>query len=312
MLYFLAARMPFLCTASGRPNALSHAWRVVAAGLCFVVFGLLGLATAAVFALFVRLIPQTSAVTRRRWAHKTIGGLSRVFIELLRLLGLFTYRIDGAGDLDTRGAIIVANHPSLIDALLVLAYTPHLCCVVKPALYKNPCTSYLVRTAGYLRSDSPMLIEDAAAVVNSGENLLLFPEGTRNTDDMTLAFRRGAAHVSLQANAPLLPVSIDFYPRALQKGGAWYAIPREITNVIVRVLPSLDPYEGIDADLPMTLAARRLTQRLRQVYVKEVKRFAIHNQHQALVPEQLDTVTQPLVEPAAPLPTTHSSLDSRT
>ena len=313
--------MSFLCTAYGRLRVVSHAWRVFAVGLGFVVFGTLGLAAAIAFGLFVPLIPKISAATRRQWARSTIRALSLFFVELIRYLGLYTYRVERIEGLDASGTIIVANHPSLIDALLVGAFTPNVCCVVKPALYSNPFTSYLVRTAGYLRSDSPTLIDDAVAAVNSGENLLLFPEGTRNLDDKTLAFRRGAAHVALQAKAPLLPVSIDFYPRAMQKGQAWYELPSEPSRVIIRVLPALDPWAGLDADLPVTLAARRLTHRLRELYVAEVNRFAIHclpsstpsGLPGSIAQPAIDTLAQPvthqLPESVTRMPAAHSSLD---
>lgn len=265
--------MPFLHTASGRLVQLSHLWRLFASGLGFVIFGLIAVATAMLFAIVVRPLPRVDASTRRDWALNTIRWLSWLFVTLLHSLGLCSLRYRQQARLTTSGAVVVANHPSLIDGLLIGAHTPRLCCVVKPALFSNPFTSYLVRTAGYLRSDSPTLIDDAVSVIRSGDNLLLFPEGTRNTDDTTLAFRRGAAHVALTARCPIVPVTIDFHPRALQKGDSWYDIPSSPSTIIVSVLASVEPCTQITADVPITLVARRLTRQLRDLFVLEVSKF---------------------------------------
>lgn len=189
-------------------------------------------------------------------------------------LGLFTLRVENADRLALSGSVIVANHPSLIDALLIVARARNVCCVAKPALFRNPCTAYVFRRAGYLQSDSADLIDDAAAAIRAGDNVLVFPEGTRNEDDTTLNFKRGAAHVALSTSCRIQPVTIDCHPRTLQRGDHWYDVPTTVPQIIVRALAPMDIDDHTDSDVPVTLAARRLTRSLRSVFVREARGFA--------------------------------------
>ncbi len=255
---------------------LSIAWRTIATGLSYVIFACVCVVVALLFFVVFAIAPGISAERRQRAARWCIGSLSRFFINFMRVVQLMRLRVENRHLLDTSGELIVANHPSLIDALFVTAYAPRLCCVVKPPLFSNPCTAYLVRAAGYLRSDSPTLLDEAAATVRGGDNLLLFPEGTRNTDDTTLAFKRGAAYVALAARCPVRPMTFDYYPRTLQKGSHWYDIPDRRALVTVKVLPSVSAVRHADADIPVTLAARRFTQELRDIFAREARGFALH------------------------------------
>lgn len=270
----------------GRSSRADHAWRVVASGLSFVIFGIGSILVSALFVAVVRPLP-VGATRKRRWALGAIRRLTRFFVELIQSLGLMRYSVHGAERLDVRGHLVVMNHPSLIDALFLTARVPDLCCIVKRELFRNPFTSWLVRVAGYLPNDSDTLIDDAARVLREGGNLLVFPEGTRNPDDATLAFRRGAAHVIVAAHCPVLPVTIDMNPRGLQKNGHWYEMPARASTIRIDVHPALDFEDMIDARLPVTLQARAVNTSLREFFVGAVRRFAVYRAPApAAVPER--------------------------
>jgi len=257
---------------------LRHAWRVVAGGLCFGVFGIGTLLVSAWLLLVIRPMPGVSPARKSVWVRAWIRRLARFFIDLMQLLGLMVYRVENTERLARPGLLVVSNHPSLIDALFVLGHAPDICCIVKRELLGNPFIAWLVRSAGYLTNDSAALVDEAAAVLRGGRSLLVFPEGTRNTSDLALNFKRGAAHIAIASGVPVLPVTIDFTPRALGKGERWYIVPRRPSRIQVIVHDAFDPVglAGADlpADAPVTRLARRTTQVLRDHFVERTLRFA--------------------------------------
>jgi len=264
--------------ASAPAGTLRHAWRLGAAALCFTVFGIGTLLVSAWLLLVVRPLPGVPDARKGVWVRNWIRRLARGFIELMQVLGLMRYRIENAERLLSPGQLLVANHPSLIDALFIIGHTPDICCIVKRELLANPFTAWLVRSADYLANDSERLVDEAARVLGDGRSLLVFPEGTRNRCDLALRFKRGAAHIAIASGVPVVPVTIDFSPRALQKGDPWHAIPRRVSRIRLIVHPPFDPVSEAaveaGADAPVTVLARRTTRVLRDAFVEHARRFA--------------------------------------
>src|SRR5712672_3706817 len=92
-----------------------------------------------------------------------------------------TYRLDLRAIDTLRGGppvILAPNHPSLIDALLILTRHPNIACVMKAELMDNVFLGAGSRLARYIPSDQPrQMIKDAVADLRAGGVLLLFPEG---------------------------------------------------------------------------------------------------------------------------------------
>ena len=168
--------------------------------------------------------------------------------------------------INPRGKLIIANHPTLLDAFFILGMCDNLCCITKSTLWKNPFTATIVRTADYISNDSEDLIEQAKKRLHAGENLLVFPEGTRNQYDTQLDFKRGAANIAVLANCGIVPIVIHCTPRAMQKGEKWYAIPPVAPLFTIETFPAVEIQHHIDLLVPRTLQYRRLTRYLREFY----------------------------------------------
>ena len=78
---------------------------------------------------------------------------------------------------DWRGVVLVANHPSLIDVVLLVSLVPRTLYVAKSALLRNPFLSSIVRATAL--PDDATLPDVAAPYLKGGWNVLIFPEGTR-------------------------------------------------------------------------------------------------------------------------------------
>ena len=119
------------------------------------------------------------------------------------------------------GLLVVANHPTLLDAVFLMSFMPQADCVVKASHYDNFWLSGAARGAGYIPNRSgPQLVEECAERLRRGRSVLIFPEGTRSPKNGLGTFARGAAHIALRAGSDLVPVTIECDPATLYRGKA--------------------------------------------------------------------------------------------
>ncbi len=244
-------------------------WRWIATGIGTVVFGV-GICTLTlIFVLPVRLLPVAKSV-KHRWLMASISHLCAFYVKAVEVMGLMVYTREGPKLSCFRGHLIVANHITLVDALFILAESPYICCIVKVELLTNPFTRYIVKLAGYIPNSSETLLSDAAEALAAGKNLLIFPEGTRNSYDEQLDFKRGAANIALSTGCPIVPVVLSIQPRTLQKGEKWRVIPDSVVKVDISSYRPLVSPDIVQADSPVTLQARQLTSALVAFYRQEI------------------------------------------
>ena len=147
-------------------DRLGHAWRVFGTGLSFLAFGVGGLFLG-VCVLPLMLVLIRDEERRRRWARRAVQASFAAHVELMRCLGLMTYEIRGRDRLQRDGLLILANHPTLIDVVLLVSLLPNADCVVKSAVARNTFMKGPVRAAGYVANDDGAeLIEDCIAEGN--------------------------------------------------------------------------------------------------------------------------------------------------
>jgi len=122
--------------------------------------------------------------------------------------------------------IICANHQSYLDAYWIFAYLPSkirlaTCCVARKELAENIFTAFMAHPVSIIPAERdgnalPAIGMSLAALKNQ-RPILIFPEGNRSREGEMRAFRRGAAHLALRANVPIVPVRIEgafqIYPR---------------------------------------------------------------------------------------------------
>lgn len=251
-------------TTLGR--SINHAWRVFATGLVFALFGLGALFISLTIFPILRLSTLSADVARRRIQHamQRIFGL---YIEVMRVLGIMTYEVHGVERLRERGRLVVANHPTLLDVVMLVSLMPEVDCIVKRGLWRNPFLRWPVIWASYIpNSEGEELIEGCAESLQRGHSLLVFPEGTRTVPGKSMRMQRGAAHIALAANAEILPVTVTCEPATLFKGNPWYRVPKRRFHLKVVVGDAVAAENFRHEDEPPARAARRLTQWLLAYY----------------------------------------------
>jgi 1-acyl-sn-glycerol-3-phosphate acyltransferase len=254
-------------------ECIERGWRVCATGLCFLIFGAGGLLLRLLVFPLIRLMiwdRQRQILLARTVIHWTF----RAFIALMRALGVMSYEVHGLEKLQRQGLLILANHPTLIDIVFLMAFVRRADCIVKAALARNPFTRGPVRAAGLVCNDAGAdLIADCIASLRAGGNLIVFPEGTRTPRDQALRWQRGAANVAVRGGIDVTPVRIRVSQPLLGKGERWYHVPRRRAHFVfeidndIRVDRFLDENAGNKA-----LAARRLTDKLVHVLSPETVR----------------------------------------
>ncbi|MES2260695.1 MAG: lysophospholipid acyltransferase family protein [Pseudomonadota bacterium] len=240
-------------------------WRVAATGLSFALFGVGGLLLRiVVFPLLHVLVWQRQR--RVGFARDIIRLTFRTYVGLMRVLGVLRYEIDGLDKLERGGLLILANHPTLIDTVFLMAFVKNADCIVKGDLWNNPFTRGPVRAAGYINNGGGSdLVNDCIASLERGNNLIVFPEGTRTPADGVISLKRGAANIAVRGLRDMTPVLIRCHPLTLGKGDKWWRVPPRRVRFSIEVQDDLavGSFTGGASDV---MAARRLTDFLQDYF----------------------------------------------
>ncbi|MBU1359840.1 MAG: 1-acyl-sn-glycerol-3-phosphate acyltransferase [Gammaproteobacteria bacterium] len=173
--------------------------------------------------LYPLLPPSVGRVLGRRviatayrwfWGFASITGMMRVDADCLDALR------------DEPGIIFVANHPTMLDALLLVARLPRSACIMKADLMKNVFLGAGARLARYIRNDSArIMVRLAVDDLRNGGQLVIFPEGTRTVTPPLNGFRPGVTLIAKLAQAPIQTVFIDTDSPYLGKGWPLWRVP---------------------------------------------------------------------------------------
>jgi 1-acyl-sn-glycerol-3-phosphate acyltransferase len=254
----------------------TYLWRILVTGICFVLFGIGGLILGLLVFPALLLLPGDAARRRAR-TRALVQRSFRLFVATMSGSGGLAYEFVGRERLGRPGQLIIANHPTLIDVVFIVAFTPAPACVVKAALFANPFTRRVVREAGYI-SNSPtdQMIEESTTALRCGDCLVMFPEGTRTRPGQPMHFHRGTASVAVRGAAVLTPIYISVDQPFLHKTQAWYQVPLRRPNISIRVGDDIDlePYRRA----PPPRASRDLNARLLDHYRRELDRSGGYNQ----------------------------------
>lgn len=262
-------------TIASMDGRIKRIWRIAATGSAFALFGVGGLALA-FFAVPILRRLSGSPLERERRTQRLIQRSFHAFMAYMDFVGLSAIRVQGVERLREPGAhLIVANHPTLLDVVVIGSLMPQLDCVVKREAWSNPFMRGVVAAAGYIPNDSgERLVDLCVERIERGGSLLIFPEGTRSPAGGLGSFQRGAAHTALRSGRPLLPVSIRCDPPTLMRGQKWYNVPSRRMQFSIEVGEPI-PSPTLGMDEPRGLAARRMTAELRDFFAKRLQYPAV-------------------------------------
>ncbi len=247
---------------------LDKAWRVVATGFAFALFGV-GALMLGIFLGADMVLVRARPATKIKVSRRVIGLLCGLYIRTLRGLCLLSYQCDDFSQLDCRGKLIIANHPTLLDAVFLMALIPNATFIAKAAMTRHFFTGAIARLAGYIANDQDgvALLESAKQSLANGEALVIFPEGTRTTDAVP-KFKRGAANIAVATGCNIIPLRLSCEPPTLRKNQKWYDVPPRKPHFVISVLAEITLRQVIDTERPAGIQARQLNDYLQNCLMR--------------------------------------------
>jgi 1-acyl-sn-glycerol-3-phosphate acyltransferase len=239
-----------------RGHAVDRIFRMTSTALSFSLAGIMFLFLGLVFLPLLRLSSADVEVKELR-AQRAMHEFARAFVRTTLLLRLM--RLDKAGTdrLREPGILVVANHPTLFDAVVLISLMPQADCVFKAGHYRNAFLAAAIRGAGYIPNlDGAYLTEECARRIGRGRSVLIFPEGTRSPVGGLGTFARGASHIALRASCDPVPVTIKCEPATLYRGSAWWNVPERKVTLALSVDEPFVVKDALGPDLPEGPAAR--------------------------------------------------------
>lgn len=199
-----------------RPSLLDYARQILAIA-CFYIGGV-GITIVAL------LVPATRRPGRQYWqqARRRLVRVLQAFFDRLQKAKLLLIEDHTSeGPALPAGTLLVSNHPGLFDALLILCRWPDSSCVMRAGLMRHAAFQGAARACGFLPNDVGVdFVREAVARLRQGENLIIFPEGTRTLyGGPLLPFKRGFALVARKSGAPIQTLLLEHRGDFLRKGG---------------------------------------------------------------------------------------------
>jgi len=155
---------------------------------------------------------------------------------------------------EIHSSVIVCNHLSYLDPILLISLLPRQRTIVKSTFFQVPFFGWSLYNSGYIPSAptemlGPAMIQNLENIkkhLAAGGNLFVFPEGTRSRDGRLAPFNKGVFSIARYCDAPLKLIHIKDTNR-LFRPGSFSFNTRDFIEIKVELIGSLDPdYQGDD------------------------------------------------------------------
>jgi 1-acyl-sn-glycerol-3-phosphate acyltransferase len=161
--------------------------------------------------------------------------------------------------------VMVANHLSLLDILVLFRIYKHFKWVSKIENFRLPCIGWNMRLNRYIplrrgdRESVRQMMDACETTLRAGSSIMMFPEGTRSKNGVLQPFKTGAFELALRTGLPLLPIVLTGTSDALPKKGFVLRGRHPITITVLDPIPP-ERFLGLDA--------KALAELTRQIFVE--------------------------------------------
>jgi 1-acyl-sn-glycerol-3-phosphate acyltransferase len=217
-------------------------------GICFMV-----ILFPLTFLIWLIVLPFDN---KRVIIHKLLVYQSFILTRIIPVWGIKTKGREKA--ISGTTYVLISNHQSILDILFINSLRYNYKWISKIENVKVPFLGWYLKMADYItvnrgnEESKVEMLEISLACLKKGTSIMLFPEGTRSSDNEIGLYKRGAFQLAIQAGVPILPIVIDGTGGILPKHGFIFGSGHHIK---IRVFDPVMP-ESYNTKDPDELAIR--------------------------------------------------------
>jgi len=189
-------------------NKFLYGYRVFAKWLSFFIFGFSSVILGILFLPIMRLVLHPKARFKKH-GMRFISGSFKFFIAIMHALCIVDFLPGSKKDYkDLSSKIIVANHPSILDVVMIVSLIPNADCIVNAYLKRHILTGVAGQLYILGSRDLDDIFNSCAETLSQGNCLIVFPEGTRTPRTGKPILKKGAARIAMATGNCIVPVRI--------------------------------------------------------------------------------------------------------
>lgn len=241
---------------------------------CYLFFGTGSVVLAILIFPWIRVFVHPKEKFQIK-AREFVSGSFRMFINVMRATGSLSLKVSKEEREQFRnlhGKVIIANHPSMLDFVFIMSLVPNANCIVRGGL-ANTVLGGVIRQCYIVNTlDFDELCALCKQTIDEGNNVIIFPEGTRSPRHGDNPFKKGAARIAYYSKCGIQPVLVggnDKY--GLGKHDPFWSYNHTERYVYdFSILPEIKIDEYLN--LTETIAAKRLTDKMEEVLRSAVRK----------------------------------------
>lgn len=243
---------------------------LVGTGISFFVFMFWGFCLGAILFPIVRLVNPKSAtnlfVNHVRFAW-------RFFAKVIVITGAVKdISVVGAKNLPTDSpCLLIGNHLTLIDIVVLGAQISNFNCVVKMSLWNHFFLGAVIKACDFIpNKGGEEFIERSRRGFENNRPLIIFPQGERTKPNEPIEFQRGAAQIAVRTGVPIVPFLVRCEPQITAKGVPWYRVSPS-ARLSIQIKEPLEVPQKIHSETSIPKKVRALNHYLEAYFEAELK-----------------------------------------
>lgn len=240
----------------------------------FIVIFLFGFFGCGALILNFIIFPYISLFEKKENKRKVYCNIVhkswKFFCDMIEKFGIIKINFENIEELKKlKSKIIVANHPSFIDIVILVGYLPNTICVAKKELRKNFFMGNIVKSLFLINDeDKDNLIKETTKLLNENFNIIVFPTGTRTETNKESKLYKGAATIALHTQTEIIPVFINCDSKFLAKNQCFCDAGENTVNYYFHINPTIKTIDYIKENLTNIQIRNRINSAIKENITK--------------------------------------------
>lgn len=279
----------FISARPARGKAPLRFWRTIHSVLSFAYYGLGGILLSLVAWLVFKILPISKARKLLVFHRLMSSYMLSVFWTYPRVKRKV---LNPANERFEKPAIVIANHSSFLDILALGSLSTKLVFMVSDWVYRSPVIGLGVRLAGFYPASRGIEggLDHLKKKIDQGYSLVIFPEGTRSSDNSIKRFKKGAFFLAETFSMDIVPVVIHGLSEVAPKGDFILNPGRTTLEVLPRI-----PFDSEAYGTDYASRTKNINRMMRTHYAKMRLEFEPPDYFKAQVLESFDYKEQEVV-----------------